>query len=266
MSAAVEIKQLFINDGLLTQRFFNDILKNCRKIVGHFSHSPTASARFAELQQQLGVPVKKLIQDIQTRWNSTFYMLQRIFEQKAVLVQYAADHDIPHFTAQNWSMIEKVIDLLQPCEQLTREMSSDDSSTSMVIPAYNVLRRTLMAADDKGIKTIKESLLEALDTRFVPYTLDTKYVTATILDPRFKSSFIGDGMLSDAKLTINSRIVDTQVTQSDDDEVVPAKKSMWDFLEEKTESASSSRNTDQNELEQYLGEAKLPRSADPLEY
>ena len=73
-------------------------------------------------------------------------------------------------------------------------------------------------------------------------------------------------MLSDAKLTINSRIVETQVTQSDDDEVVPAKKSMWDFLEEKTESASSSRNTDQNELEQYLGEAKLPRSADPLEY
>ena len=34
-------------------------------------------------------------QDVTTRWNSTFYMLDRIVEQEAALVQYGSTYDEP---------------------------------------------------------------------------------------------------------------------------------------------------------------------------
>ena len=117
------------------------------------------------------------------------YMLKSVLEQKAALAQYASDHDIPQLTAQHWNIVEKALILLGPCEELT-ELSQDDSSISMVIPAYNVLRRTLISIDSGGIGSIKEALLESLDSRFVSYCNSLPYCMATILDPLYKATFL----------------------------------------------------------------------------
>ena len=81
-SCAIHTLQLFINDGLFVQRYFNDILQKLRKIVGHFSHSASASSKLKEIQVQLGIPQKKLIQDVSTRWNSTFYICLKVFSNR----------------------------------------------------------------------------------------------------------------------------------------------------------------------------------------
>ena len=72
------ILQLIIHDGVLTQRAVTDVLANCRKIVGHFKHSPLAYCRLKEIQQSLEIPQQHLKQDEPTRWNSTLYMLQSV--------------------------------------------------------------------------------------------------------------------------------------------------------------------------------------------
>ena len=76
--------QLCINDSLFSQRSITDILAKVRTVCKHFGHSVVAKEKFKEIQAELGIKVNALIQDIKTRWNSTYYMLERYNEQKSV--------------------------------------------------------------------------------------------------------------------------------------------------------------------------------------
>lgn len=48
--------QLVIHNGVLSQRYVQDILAVCRRIVSHFKRSPLASHRSKEIQASLGSP------------------------------------------------------------------------------------------------------------------------------------------------------------------------------------------------------------------
>lgn len=86
--------QLIIHDGVLSQRTVIDTLAICRKIVGHFKHSPLAYTRLKQIQERLELPCHCLKQDEPTRWNSSLYMLQTILEQKMALAAYSSEHGI----------------------------------------------------------------------------------------------------------------------------------------------------------------------------
>lgn len=88
--------QLAVNDCVLVQRNVKDMLAIARRIVGHFKHSTLAYDHLKKIQDELGAPIKRFQQDVSTRWNSTFYMLESLFEQKRVLAAFAADHELPH--------------------------------------------------------------------------------------------------------------------------------------------------------------------------
>ena len=53
-----------------------------RKLVYHFKHSTFATATLANRQKSMSMPVKKLVQDCATRWNSTYYVLERTVETR----------------------------------------------------------------------------------------------------------------------------------------------------------------------------------------
>ncbi|KAJ4929374.1 hypothetical protein JOQ06_004983 [Pogonophryne albipinna] len=48
-----------------------DIRANARKLVGYFRSSTLAKEKLVSLQRQLGRPTLKLLQEVETRWNST---------------------------------------------------------------------------------------------------------------------------------------------------------------------------------------------------
>lgn len=83
--------QLAINEGL-SQRSVIDVVATGRRIVGHFHHSHLS--RLGDIQRQLNLPVKRLKQDVQTRWNRTFYMRESLLEQKLALVAFGADFEL----------------------------------------------------------------------------------------------------------------------------------------------------------------------------
>ncbi len=181
--------QLVVNEGLLSQRSVSDAIASARKIVGHFKHSPLAYSRLEDIQREFQMPLKRLQQDVKTRWNSTYYMIQRILEQKRTLCAFAADHELPAvLTANHWALLEKTMIVLSPFEELTRTISSSSSTTADVIPTVSVLKRLLSQErdTDTGIKTMKSTLLQAVNTRFGYIEDEPLYSVATLLDPRYK--------------------------------------------------------------------------------
>ncbi|GBP24908.1 Zinc finger BED domain-containing protein 4 [Eumeta japonica] len=73
--------QLVLNNALSKSSPITEILTCARRIVTHFNHS--GYTKLESIQSELGLPKHKLIQDIQTRWNSTYYLLERLLEQKS---------------------------------------------------------------------------------------------------------------------------------------------------------------------------------------
>ena len=71
--------QLFLK-AALSINAVDRLLGAARKLVGHFKHSVVATEELKRRQIQMEVAQKKLIQDCATRWNSAFYMLERLVE------------------------------------------------------------------------------------------------------------------------------------------------------------------------------------------
>lgn len=56
------------------------------KIVGHFKHSVLAAEKLSQMQQLMNTPQLKLKQEVATRCNSTYIMLQRFIDIKAAII------------------------------------------------------------------------------------------------------------------------------------------------------------------------------------
>ncbi len=163
--------QLAIQDGILSQRSVSDMIARSKRVVTHFNHSALACDRICKIQEELNLPKKKLIQDVPTWWNSTYYLLQRLFEMKNAIVLYA--------TANEWKLMEKVIRLLQPFEEYTVLLSSNNAPISAVIPAVSVLKHFLAKDDgDKptGVRTMKQEFHDSVTSCFEQIIADENYI------------------------------------------------------------------------------------------
>ena len=72
---------LSVSEAIKADTKIHQLRKSCRDIVSFFQHSVKASEKLKEIQLQQGIPENKLIQEVVTRWNSTYYMFERITEQ-----------------------------------------------------------------------------------------------------------------------------------------------------------------------------------------
>ena len=151
--------QLAVNKAVLSQRAVSDYVATGRKIVRHFRQSQVVSSALRKLQEQLQVPQPRLQQDIDTRWNSTFYMLKSLVAQKQAIAAYAVEHHLPAtLNAHQWTLVKNMLIILDPCEQLTRNISKATASAADVIPSIQALTRLLKQTvpTDHGVKTSKD--------------------------------------------------------------------------------------------------------------
>ena len=126
---------LAIKKSLSDQRV-ERVLRLCCHIVSAFSCSWTRAKTLADVQQQRGLPLKKLKGDVSTRWGSTSSMLERIKKQlDAIRIVLGNDRKASHLmpTWQDCDVIDSVIVILSPLHQLTDLLSSDKRVTCSVI-------------------------------------------------------------------------------------------------------------------------------------
>jgi hypothetical protein len=185
-----------IKYAVLSQILVIDLLAKARRIVGHFNHSSKACTEFKLLQQQQNENTPLLlVQDVPTRWNSAYLMLERL--QKRAIQMYLADHnELPTLASNDWKIIEHLLYILKPFYELTNVMSSELCSLSTVIPNICTLQRFLSKIDQKDDTVqITKQLIESLNKRFFSHdnlsiTNDERYVLPTIIDPRYKLKFL----------------------------------------------------------------------------
>ena len=183
--------QLAVNDGVMSQPVVIDVLAVARSIVGHFKRSTLAYHLLDEIRERLDIPKHKLQQDEPTRWNSTLFMLESIYEQKMALAAYATEHGgITMLNSHQLDIIRKLIALLKPIEEVAKMISTNSACILAVIPLVKILKRMLNKHDDDaGIRTMKSEMLTSLECRFDSIEQIDELCVATILHPRFKHHF-----------------------------------------------------------------------------
>lgn len=96
---------------------FDVVLAKCRKVVGHFRHSPANSDELNAQQASLGQDQEPLMQDVPTRWNSTIEMIKHMRCNRdpphATLTQQKHNLTLP--TNAEYEKLEKLEKLLEPC-------------------------------------------------------------------------------------------------------------------------------------------------------
>lgn len=274
--------QLVINDAIKSQRAVIDAIAVARKIVGHFKHSAQACDSLAKLQQTLQIPAQKLIQDVSTRWNSTYYMIERLLEQRKAIIVYMADHsNIASLKEHQWGVLEKLNNILKPFEEMTKELSRDTACASIVIPAVRLIVCALETVSDEGVQTTKAELLGSMRRRFGNVEENMLLTAATVLDPRYKQRFFKHGdTLDTTKDYLNafweSSSVNTVITSDEQEPAVqslepPRKKactSVWDSFSQfaATDDVVMDSAVFQSEFTRYLAERVIDRQDCPIKW
>ena len=172
-----------------------EIRTRARRIVGHFKSSTKAKEKLSEMQVNMGRKELKMIQEVDTRWNSVFAMLDRLYNVREPLgaALTTLSTDLSPITAEDYETIRQCLAVLKPFNQATVELSEEKRvSGSKVIPLIKMLKHTVVGQcaqirHNVGAKlatNLKNNLLEKFNLLEKISTLSV----ATLLDPRFKAA------------------------------------------------------------------------------
>ena len=197
LGCASHTLQLVIKDALFSEEAVKNVIKDCRKIVGHFRHSEQASKKLRKCQEQCDLPCHSLIQDIETRWNSTYLMLERLLEQKKAVNLYSVEHGgISTLSSSDWDLLKDITSALKFFYEATLDLSYDNACISIIIPIISLLNRKLQIEDDaipnekEELINMKKNLQVSLNKRFAFIKDHPLLITASLLDPRFKNKYL----------------------------------------------------------------------------
>lgn len=267
-----------------------NLTKKVKAIVGHFHRSTTANAKFLAMQTQLNsskAPLK-LKMDVVTRWNSTFFMYERVCElQEPLEATLGLLHNpVPALTSEEWEVLKEVCQILKPFDLATTELSAEKNiSISKVIPLVSGITRAVTAPKVElktaSGKKLAKALLTELNTRFENIEKKTEYMVSTFLDPRFREKGFTD---SEKTLeAVEKRIVDLIESDLSDNETIdktkdkekdidsaPAKKIkenvIWEHFDKTIMTLTARLPSSVIEFRNYKDDIFLARAKNPLQF
>lgn len=274
--------QLSISDAFAETPTATAVCKKARAIVGHYKHSPSASHKLETLMDQLKGHKLRLIQDVPTRWNSQYLMLERLLDMKEpVTVELATSGNtsIECPTAEEWRDISDLVKTLRPLYEATVDCSAEKYPTlSCQIPIIFGLLDCLhqLGNESKFAGALRRSLL----SRFPSYKLDETASIAMFLDPRFKwviynnddamKMWLKDIVLREIYADPNAMLLAPEgrhaapVGQPRAPQLT--RVSLWNTFEDMASQVHSTLSAPEKEVIDYTSDTLLGRNNDPCQW
>lgn len=275
----------------------SDLINKVKTIVTHFRKSTIANQVLEKNQISSGIKdPKKLIQAVSTRWNSCFYMLERIvlLENPVRASLGLLENPPSSLTTIEWTIIKELCVVLKPFESATKIVSGETYMTaSMVLPIVNGLSEVCYKMKTKPFASrthqVVNSLLTAMKNKNSWGNIYHSKTLAkcTFLDPRFKNILLSSNpslsenikteIIDDVTGIIQKlRLMETDYTHTTMNNVqeqsvgnIDDEFSIWGSLDNQVNQSrptNTSRSRAILEVQNYLDDALVPRTEDPLEW
>lgn len=273
----------------------------CKKVVSAFSNSWKRRRDLAKAQAELGLPVHQLITETPTRWGSRQQMIKRVIEQEKALSQVLrADKNVRHLapTWQDMDVLESMNKALSPLMEFTDALSGEKYvSVSFLKPVLYLFNNQVLKSQDDDTQlttTIKEGILNYLNEKYDDGTTENLLDMATLLDPRFKTTYIKeervDFMKTRAAAELESLVAERERAQAAPAVTIPppaaaaaagdepglppakkkAKKSLSSYFKKAAlpgqDASQPSRVSIETQLNMYLQTVEPDSETNPLEW
>ncbi|CAD7085301.1 unnamed protein product [Hermetia illucens] len=170
-------------------------LEQVKTIVSWFRSSVIGSDELRK--RTVNSTEKTLIQSVSTRWNSTYYMVERFLALREIVSSIINFNTTapPMITAKDVEFLQDFVLLFKPIEVATKGACGEKFVTSsMIIPIVRLLRKKISEASITTdlAKSLKNNIFAEWNKRFLNIEHNQLFTTATILDPRFKNLHFDD--------------------------------------------------------------------------
>lgn len=286
MQCFVHNIDLIVNEAIKSQRMVQNLLSIARKICERVHRSAKAKEKLAELQKSYQLPENQLVQDVPSKWKTSYFMLERLVEQKKAIDEMSIECNFRELiSSDQWEVMQSVCSALKPFEVACREMSNRTATLGQVIPLIHILNRKIDMLFDEtmGIDNMLKSLKESMVTRMSQTLHDPRYIWATMLDPRYKTSLFTEEEAEQCKQDLiqelelcTSTSTDTKSPLSNGYSELPAstnssatnKDNLWALMDDIRQKIKEEERPKSSEVTimEYLEEDILDQSCDPLDY
>ena len=262
-----------------------EIITKVKKIVKLIRHSIVASDELRRLQKRDGKTdgtVLKFIQDVETRWNTTYYMLERFLALEEYVYSVTSKcSNMPDMLSRIEILVLKdLVALMSPVASVITEISGENYPTcSVMIPIIHCMTAAItdfVTATEIG-NEFKAKLLNRINNKFHHLESTPILAISTILDPRFKRLYFKTALAaSNAIQDIDSQLrkisgYKTRKAIENDQDVNNTKSStpnLWHFhdnlvMKNREVADVESLNL---ELKQYLHQPVINRSENAFKH
>ena len=172
----------------------NQVISRGRKLVGAFRHSEVLTRQLKSKQIELKYESRtKLVQEVPTRWNSTFCMIDSILVNRDALVSLSiSEKAVAKLILQHddFNFLDELSNVLLPLYDLTCSLSGHYYSTSSLLypSLYRLLNYDMneMVLVFPEVDMLKNQLLRSIQTRFKLILENDLFLAATYLNFKCK--------------------------------------------------------------------------------
>ncbi|XP_073728840.1 E3 SUMO-protein ligase ZBED1-like [Misgurnus anguillicaudatus] len=269
---------LIVKDSLAAVTELDDLRSKVRRVVGFFRSSCTAKEKLDNLQKDLKMPQLRLLQEVETRWNSTYLMLERFFNLREPLSAAMSNMDLPMFFPQDWAAMADAIEVLRPFLEVTEEMSAESNVTSskLIVLVRNLQKLTRNMANSYAPESVGHRLAGSLNKHLTKRCGDyesTRFLAVSmLLDPRFKKVAFG----IDANAENAIRALTSEASQHNAESQPEATTSqhiqqtgascVWSDFDSKVKQQINTNVDTITEVKLYLSQPNISRMSSALDF